>query len=176
MGVGLDMSDGAGIKRIHKYKFLSEGEIFMHEDELYVRGKGTGSRKFVDDGTTVTPPAEAEVRVLSGEEARVRRRLREEQGAGAVREPAGESVTAEADRIVSLDRQEDYGHPADNFSQIANLWSAVLGVDVTAKQAILCMILVKVARENFHSKRDNRVDIAGYAKVLDLALEELERS
>ena len=84
-----------------------------------------------------------------------------------------ETVTQEADRIVSGQRQSDYGHPRDNWGQTAALWSAILGHTVTPQQAVLCMIAAKVSRESRNPKRDNRVDIAGYAKVLDM-LEDTE--
>lgn len=101
-----------------------------------------------------------------------------------------ESIAAEADRLVDGDRQAAYGHPLDNFAFIAALWADYLAgrgllkhvaltddgsqgelaprESVTAEDAALMMILVKIAREAHAPKRDNRVDLAGYAKVLDL--------
>lgn len=64
-------------------------------------------------------------------------------------------------------RSHAYGTPQENWTRTAALWSAVLGVPVTAQQAVLCMVAVKLAREAHAPKRDNRVDIAGYAHVLD---------
>jgi len=85
-----------------------------------------------------------------------------------------ESILQEAERITSGDRQRDYGHPLDDYRRTAALWSEVLGVEVTASQAILCMILLKVSRECNKHKRDNLVDMAGYAKCLMQAEEKLE--
>lgn len=85
-----------------------------------------------------------------------------------------ESILQEAERITSEDRQKDYGHPLDDYRRTAALWSAVLGVEVTASQAILCMILLKVSRECHKHKRDNLVDMAGYAKCLMQVEEKLE--
>ena len=78
------------------------------------------------------------------------------------------SICQEADIIVSADRQSDYGHPRHNFGKTAKLWEAVFNTPVSAHQVGLCMILLKVARESYFPKRDNLVDIAGYAKTLDL--------
>ena len=83
-----------------------------------------------------------------------------------------ESVLAEADRIVNLDRREQYGHPYDNFEDTARIWEVILGCSITPEQVGLCMVGVKLAREAFAPKRDNLVDLAGYAKTVDLVREE----
>jgi hypothetical protein len=64
--------------------------------------------------------------------------------------------------LVSGDRQDDYGHPLEDFTRAGKIWSAVLGVDVTAEQVALCMIGVKIAREVHSEKLDNAVDGIGY--------------
>lgn len=85
---------------------------------------------------------------------------------------AQETVLQEADRLVASDRQSAYGHPLPDFTRIGRLWAPILGVDqVSAEQVALCMIQVKVSRELHKPKRDNRVDMAGYAKCLDLVVE-----
>lgn len=80
-------------------------------------------------------------------------------------EPVGETILEEAQRLVYGDRQQSYGHPADDFNRTAQMWSAILGVEVTAKQAALCMCAVKISREVNAPKRDNLTDLAGYAAV-----------
>lgn len=86
-----------------------------------------------------------------------------------------ESILDEAKRLVHGDRGASYGHPLDNFSHTARLWSPILGVEVTAEQVALCMIQVKVSRECHASKRDNRTDICGYAETLDMVHDERKR-
>ena len=51
------------------------------------------------------------------------------------------------------------------------MWSAILGVTVRAEQVPLCMIALKISRECNQAKRDNRVDIACYAELLELVQE-----
>ena len=70
--------------------------------------------------------------------------------------------------LVNTDRQRDYDHPYDNFTRIAKIWSAILGVDVLPEQVALCMVGVKIAREAHAPKDDNVID--GYL----IALKEFE--
>lgn len=91
------------------------------------------------------------------------------------------SILDEAHRIVHTSRQADYGHPLDNWTLTADLFTAALrpklrdGESISAEMAVLLMVLVKVAREIHRPKRDSRLDLAGYAEVLDMIVEERER-
>lgn len=67
--------------------------------------------------------------------------------------------------LVGGDRQSDYGHPLDDFSKTAKIWSAILGIEVTPKQVALCMIGVKISREVNKPKPDNLIDMAGYVQT-----------
>ncbi len=79
------------------------------------------------------------------------------------------SILAEAERITTQTRRDEYGHPFDNFSQIAKEWSLELGVEVTPEQVGRMMIRVKMVRLRHNPKhRDSLVDISGYANCLDL--------
>lgn len=81
-----------------------------------------------------------------------------------------ESVLDEAKRLIHGSRQADYGSPRDSFKTIADMWSPILGVDVSAEQVVLCMATLKIARMvtggGYH--RDSVVDLAGYAGVLEM--------
>ena len=77
------------------------------------------------------------------------------------------TILEEAKYVVYGDRQADYGSATDNFNTIAKLWSATLKHNITPEQVGLCMIQVKVARQMFKPKRDNLVDLAGYAATLE---------
>lgn len=79
-----------------------------------------------------------------------------------------ETVCQEADRLTSGERQKNYGHPHHDFSRQAKLWSVILGMEVTPVQVGLCMIAVKISRHINRPKRDNLVDICGYAKCVDV--------
>ena len=81
-----------------------------------------------------------------------------------------ESILFEAHNLVHGVRGEDYGHPYEDFSRTAKIWSAILDKEVTPEQVALCMIGVKMSRECNRPKRDNRVDMAGYAETLDMVV------
>lgn len=88
---------------------------------------------------------------------------------------SNESILNEAKRIVHGERGENYGHPFEDFSRTAQIWSAILGIDVTPEQVALCMIGVKISREINRPKRDNIVDGAGYFETLDMVKQERMR-
>jgi uncharacterized protein DUF6378 len=81
------------------------------------------------------------------------------------------TVLDEAKATVYGDRERDYDHPADNFARIAVMWEVIFGFPVTPQQVALAMVCTKVVREVHRPKRDNRVDIAGYAEALDRTYE-----
>lgn len=76
-----------------------------------------------------------------------------------------ENILKEADRIVGGDRAKAYGHPREDFSRTAQIWSAILGFQVPVEKVALCMVGVKMSRQCNAAKRDNWVDIAGYAQT-----------
>lgn len=108
----------------------------------------------------------------------------------AVKPDKPESVLAEALRCTDGARQRDYGSAKVNHERIAAFWmlwdicrsgseatiertaaalrecaaSAELGSDNTADDVAIKMILLKIARHANTPKRDNLVDIAGYAR------------
>lgn len=88
-----------------------------------------------------------------------------------VEPPTDESILDEAKRITEGTRRAEYGTPADDFARAALMWTGILAHKLRDKQAIsamdipLCMIAIKLARQSHCHKRDNLVDIAGYART-----------
>ena len=83
-----------------------------------------------------------------------------------------ESILAEADRLVSGDRQSDYGHPIEDFTRTGRMWGAILGTaNVPPDKVAMMMVALKLSRECNKPKRDNRTDAAGYIKTLELVRE-----
>jgi len=85
-----------------------------------------------------------------------------------------ETVTEEGARLVDGPRQTQYGHPADNFKVIAGVWSALLEHDVPVWAVPRLMVGLKLARDfSGNRKRDNLVDVVGYARTAEMVDEYL---
>ena len=84
-------------------------------------------------------------------------------GAPAMR---AEELLEQAAGVVAR-RRSTYGQPIELFEHVAKRWSLVLGVEVTAAQAVLCLIDLKLARLTQDPRHlDSITDIAGYAGCL----------
>ena len=87
---------------------------------------------------------------------------------------APESTLQEAHRLVHGDRGAAYGHPYDDYSRTSRLWEALLGLQegtIGPRKAALMMALMKASREINQHKRDNLVDLAGYAECAQMIAE-----
>lgn len=79
------------------------------------------------------------------------------------------NILTEADRLIHAERNKTYGHPLENHGRTAALWSAYLGVQITAEQVCYLNILQKVSRTaSGVPHRDTDVDIAGYAGNVEM--------
>jgi hypothetical protein len=90
-----------------------------------------------------------------------------------------DSVLLEAQGLVHGGRNDDYGHPLDDWSRTAAMVSAMLShklrEPLTAEDALMFMVCVKLSREVNRPKRDNRTDGAGYFECLDWVVDERAR-
>ena len=68
-------------------------------------------------------------------------------------------------RAVIQDRGMDYGHPTDNMSRTARLWSAYLEMPISDFQVAMCLAMVKIARSMESAKVDNYIDGAAYFAI-----------
>jgi hypothetical protein len=83
--------------------------------------------------------------------------------------PAPETALQEAQRLVHGDRGAAYGHPIDDYTRTGRMWGAILGLpDIDPRICCLMMAAVKISREVNLPKRDNRVDLAGYAECAEM--------
>lgn len=76
-------------------------------------------------------------------------------------------ILIEADLLVNGDRAASYGSASESFSRIADLWTALLGHDVSPIDVARCLIAMKLSRSVTSNHRDNWIDVAGYAQLAD---------
>ena len=77
-------------------------------------------------------------------------------------------ILEEALELTKGDRQAQYGPPDQDFARTAAMWKTLFGWEVTSRQVALAMICLKLSRETHQNKRDNLVDISGYARCASL--------
>ena len=78
------------------------------------------------------------------------------------------SILSEAEEIVNGNRQSDYGDAANNFHRIANVVNSMYPqLNINAQQCCAVLMAVKLIREGFRHKRDNLVDLCGYAYIMN---------
>ena len=79
-----------------------------------------------------------------------------------------QSILSEAEEIVNGSRHSDYGDAANNFHRIANIVNSMYPqLGINAQQCCAVLMAVKLIREGFRHKRDNLVDLCGYAHVMN---------
>ncbi len=75
-------------------------------------------------------------------------------------------ILEHAHRLVSEDRAESYGDAKPSHERIASMWSAMLGVKISAYDVALCMIALKLVRAQINPQHiDSLIDLAGYAAL-----------
>jgi hypothetical protein len=86
-----------------------------------------------------------------------------------------ESILDEATRLTGGDRQNQYGPPDQDFARTAEMWSALKGVKFDPWEVAAFQICIKLSRQTHQRKRDNWVDVAGYAHCGNVCDTEAER-
>ena len=78
------------------------------------------------------------------------------------------NVLEEALAAVTGPRAAAYGEPALNWKRTADIASHILGHEITPAECVKVLIATKLARLiQTPDHRDSRVDLAGYAWVLE---------
>lgn len=72
-----------------------------------------------------------------------------------------------AQDLIYGDRQQQYGSATKNFSDMAKMWSVIIGTEVSPEQVVLCMASLKICRYNHSKTIDSAVDLCGYAGILE---------
>ena len=75
-------------------------------------------------------------------------------------------------KLTTGDRHDEYGDCSIELDRVATMWSVIFETEITSNQVALAMIALKITRQMHANKRDNWVDIAGYARIGDIVNEE----
>lgn len=77
-----------------------------------------------------------------------------------------EGILTKAIELTMGERDDSYGDPRVSMSRLAALWSAYLGVEVTATDAAVCMALLKISRiPSSYGHMDSYVDGSAYLAI-----------
>lgn len=178
--VGHDYSDGKylnpGAVIANRHHTNEETEVVESGGATFRRNPSTGAIS-MSTGTLNLPPdiaekVQAKVKAL-GE-------TMQKLGVPVLSQPSSVHATGpeheilrEAATTISSGRQDDYGHAEDSFATIAGMWESYLSarfgepVEIDGRDVAMMMSLLKVARDAASRKRDNLVDLAGYAALAE---------
>ena len=96
-----------------------------------------------------------------------------EEGRGAIfvkyedAEENNTSILSEAEEIVNGSRHSDYGDARESFGRVATIASVMTGKELAPEDCCAVLMAVKLVRESFKHKRDNLVDLCGYAHIMN---------
>ncbi len=75
-------------------------------------------------------------------------------------------ILKEANELIAGDRHKDYGDKVENHNNIAKLWSAYKGIEITAHDVAIMMVLLKIARTKLGAvSRDTYIDMSAYGAI-----------
>ena len=77
-----------------------------------------------------------------------------------------DGICQKASKLVNGERGEQHGDMIEQHKLAARLWTAYLGMKITAEEVATCMELLKISRSKCGtSDPDHYIDRAGYAEV-----------
>jgi hypothetical protein len=78
-----------------------------------------------------------------------------------------DNIAHEAVKILSGDRNVDYGSYIESFNKISTVASILAGKPITEEDCAKVLMAVKLVRESHRHKRDNLVDLVAYSVILN---------
>ena len=81
-------------------------------------------------------------------------------------------ILSEANDIVNNQVRKEYPHPTENFKVISDIATTIGNKFLSPIDCVNVLISVKLSREKFSHKRDNLVDLAGYAEIKNMIYEQ----
>jgi hypothetical protein len=95
---------------------------------------------------------------------------------GGMTVEARQSVLLEAQGLVHGTRNDDYGHPLDEYTRTAGMVNSLLAHKLNEplepEDLAMMMCCLKMSRQMNRQKRDCMVDLAGYAEVIQWMIDE----
>ena len=82
-------------------------------------------------------------------------------------EENNKSILSEAEEIVNGSRHSDYGDARESFSSVATIASVMTRKELDPEDCCAVLMAVKLVRESFAHRRDNLVDLCGYAELMN---------
>ena len=74
-----------------------------------------------------------------------------------------QDVLAEAGRLISEDRANQYGDAAKEFRKVANAWEEILQCSIKTYEVALMMAALKLVRAAYNPEhKDSWIDAIGY--------------
>ena len=71
-----------------------------------------------------------------------------------------------ANALIAGDREKDYGDKVHNHQNISKLWSSYKGIEITAHDVAIMMVLLKIARTKLGVvSEDTYIDMAAYGAI-----------
>lgn len=67
---------------------------------------------------------------------------------------------------IADERQGQYGEPAKNFQDVADICKAMFGLSLSVQDIVRVMIAVKWSRQRHKPKKDNLIDAVNYTAIL----------
>jgi len=77
------------------------------------------------------------------------------------------NLPLDAIATMKTDRSRTHGDPEATLNRIAGMWSAYLGIPVTAAQVASMMALLKIARSGHAYDRDHYLDGIAYLMLAE---------
>lgn len=72
----------------------------------------------------------------------------------------------DSEHPIVNERRKVREKPHLHFQRVAKMWEGVIGCSISPEQVILCMALLKIAREAGVADQDNIDDAVGYLSLI----------
>jgi hypothetical protein len=86
------------------------------------------------------------------------------------------NILDKANEILSGSREVEYGDPVYNFKKISNMVYDMTNRYISPEDCCSVLMAVKLVRESYKHKEDNLIDLAAYAAIRQMIIDEKNNS